>query len=253
MFRISDHWFKLVLGSLIREGDLNLISEYLIIGLGGGFKDLHKYLEHPENVTGSAHVARTYTGSYKGVRVTTLAIAGGGVYSEWVMALAYRRKAKAIVGVGWCGALAEHVNVGDVIIPIAAVRDEDTSDHYVEKGYPAIADFDLTKIVDEIFKEIAPSVKIHKGIIITTSSTFTESLEWGKAWSTKNVIGVDCETSVIYTLASLLNIPVVNLLIVSDHVTKPGYSKVSWERIRDDVLKVAYEAMLKASNTLSCC
>ena len=69
----------------------------------------------------------------------------------------------------------------------------------------------------------------------------------------KNVIGVDCRISVIYTLVSLLNIPAVNLLIVSDHVVKLEDFRVSWERIRDDVLKVAYEAMFKASTTLLGC
>jgi len=170
---------------MIKGGNLSLVSEYLIIGLGGGFKDLHKYLESPRDVTGSAHVVRAYTGSCRGVKITSLAIAGDGVYSEWVMALAYKREVKAIIGVGWCGALAEHVNVGDVVIPIAAIRYEDTSDHYVNKEYPAVANFDLIKVVDESFKETAPSVKVHKGIIITTSSTFTESSEWGEAWSRK--------------------------------------------------------------------
>ena len=137
-----------------------------------------------------------------------------------------------------------------MVIPIAAIRDEDTSDHYVNKAYPAVANFDLIEILEDSFEEVAPNMKVHKGVIITTSSTFSESPEWGKVWSARNVIGVNCETSVIYTLTSLLNIPAVNVLVVSDHVLKPEYSKVSWERIRDEVLRVAYEAAIRASLTM---
>ena len=81
-FRARDHWFKLIFDSMVKGGNLSLVSEYLIVGLGGRFEDLHKYLESPRDVTGSAHVVRACTDSYRGVEITSLAIAGNGVYSE---------------------------------------------------------------------------------------------------------------------------------------------------------------------------
>ena len=172
------------------------------------------------------------------------------------MALACKRKIKSLVGVGWCGALAHQVNVGDVVIPIAAVRDENTSDHYVDKRYPSVADFRLAQLVSAIFEEIAPEIRVHKGIIITISSTFTESPEWGETWSSRNVIAVECETSVIYTLASLIGISAVNILVVSDHVTRTkscDQDELSAERVRkafDSALKVAYEATVENAVSL---
>jgi len=239
----------MIFNLIVKNGDLNLISDRLIIGLGGGFKSLHKYLESVKDVTGSAWVVKTYTGSYKSTKITTIAIAGGGVYAEWIAALAYKKRAKLLVGVGWCGALDPELDLGDIVIPVAAVRDESTSDHYIDKQYPAVADFKLVHLADELFGQF-PELKIHTGVIITTSSTFTESPDWGKEWSLKNVIAVDCETSVIYTLASLMRIPAINILVVSDHVTKSTpYTQNSAKKVDkayDLALKVAYEVITKS-------
>jgi len=82
-------------------------------------------------------------------------------------------------------------------------------------------------------------------------SLFTESPEWGENWSSKNVIAVECEISVIYTLASLIDIPAVNILVVSDHVTKLKSREqdklfAKWmSKAFDSALKVAYETTVK--------
>ncbi len=255
MFKAPEYWFKIIFELMIKNGNLNLLSDYLIVGLGGGFNTLHKGLEKPDNITGTAHVVRAYTGYYKNVKLSTIAIAGGGVYAEWIIGLAYARKIKALIGIGWCGALSNNISIGDIVIPIAAVRDEDTTDHHVSKNYPAISNFKLTYKLYEILKEILrnTNIKVHEGIILTTSSTLTENPEWGKKWSKYNVIAVDGETSIIYTLASIAKIPAVNILTVSDHVVKPKIiDKQLGEKINKThqlTIKAAYETLFKIAQS----
>jgi len=73
----------------------------------------------------------------------------------------------------------------------------------------------------------------------------------GKKWSLNNVIAVDCETSVIYVLASLLKLPVINILTVSDHVVREepkNMNEQTKDRIRktfDLALKAAYETIFE--------
>ncbi len=256
VFRASRYWLDIIYKIMVRNGDLNLIGDYLIVGLGGGFATLHKYLENVEDVTGNAHVIKSHTGLYKGVRISTIAIAGGGVYAEWIVGLAYTRKIKAMVGIGWCGALADYIDVGDIVVPIAAVRDEDTTDHHVEKMYPAVADFDLAynalKVLEKISKNT--EIKVHKGIVLTTSSTLSENPKWGEEWSLRNVIAADGETSIIYTLASLIGIPVINIFTVSDHVvreepkTMDKQLEEELEKVHDITVKVAYEVLSRIAH-----
>jgi len=60
MFPAPVRWFKLVFNSMVKNGDLSLVGDYLIVGLGEDLRDIHKYLESAEDITGSAHVVRTY-------------------------------------------------------------------------------------------------------------------------------------------------------------------------------------------------
>ena len=64
---------------------------------------------------------------------------GGSVDVEWTVALAHIKRAKALVGVGWCGALQEDIEIGDAVIPTATMRDEDASTQYVVPSFPAIS------------------------------------------------------------------------------------------------------------------
>lgn len=246
VFKASDYWFKMIFEIMIKDGDLRLLGDYFIIGLGGGFTTLHKYLESPVDVTGSGRIVKAFTGTYRGVKLSTIAIAGGGIYAEWILGLAYKKKAKAVIGVGWCGGLADFIEVGDIVIPVAAVRDEDTTKHYVCDSYPAVADFTLANTLYETLKELSANtgIRVHEGLLITTSSTLTENPEWGHEWASWRVLGVDCETSVVYTLATLAGIPAVNVLVVSDHVVK---RKAAEETQLEEKMIKAYDLALKAS------
>jgi len=161
----------------VREGGLDLISEYFVVGLGGGFDVLPKHLSDSVDVTGSAKTFRVFVGYYRDLRVTATAMGGGPSYAEAVAALAAMKGVKALVGVGWCGSLQEHTGIGDVVLPIAAARDEDTTGHYVDRSIPAVADPALYYTVRRATHEKAESsgVKLWEGVIVSTSSMLSET------------------------------------------------------------------------------
>ena len=220
MFRCPRYLLDSVRKLMVRDGDLSLLSDYIIVGLGGGYDVLPQLLEDPRDVSGYARTIRTYTGYFQDVRVSVIAMGGGPVDVEWTVALAYMRRAKVLVGVGWCGALQEDIEIGDAVIPIATIRDEDASTHYVDPSFPAVADPRLIAIAVE---DVRPRIerlgsKLWLGITVTTSSMLAETPERVKSWKKHKALCVDGETSILYTLSYLANIPSLTLLAVSDNV-----------------------------------
>jgi AMP nucleosidase len=57
---------------------------------------------------------------------------------------------QAVLFLGKCGGLKEEVQVGDFILPIAAVRAEGTSDSYFPPEIPALPSFQLQKAVSHM-------------------------------------------------------------------------------------------------------
>ena len=105
-------------------------------------------------------------------------------------------------------------------MPIAAVRDENVSTHYVDPSFPAVADPRLVTIAME---KLGPRIerlgsRLWRGVVVTTSSMLSETPERVESWRKLGALCVEQETSVIYTLTQLTNIPSLTLLAVSDNV-----------------------------------
>ncbi len=205
---------------MVRDGRLDLLGDYIIVGLGGGFDVLPELLEEPRDVSGFARTIKTFTGLYKGVRVSVIAMGGGSSYAEWVSALACMRGAKALIGVGWCGALQEEVSIGDAVVPTAVVRDEDTTRHYVDPSFPAVADPQLLSLALSTARPRVEALgsRMWVGVTVSTSAMLAESRERVGAWREWGALCVDCESSTLYTLGYLTRIPTLTMLAVSDNV-----------------------------------
>jgi len=220
MFRCPQYLLESVRKLMVRGGDLSLLGDYLIVGLGGGFDVLPQALEGAEDVSGYARTIRTFTGRFRGLRVSAIAMGGGASYAEWAVALAYMRRARAVVGVGWCGALQEYVRIGDAVVPTAAVRDEDTTAHYVDPRFPAVADPVLLSLALSVVKPRVEELgsRAWFGVGVSTSAMLAETPERVDGWRRAGALCVDLETSTLYTLSYLAGIPALSLLAVSDNV-----------------------------------
>ena len=258
MFRCPRYLLDSVRNLMVRDGRLDLLSDYIIIGLGGGFDIFPQLLEDAKDVSGYARTIKTYTGYFKEVKVSVISMGGGPSYAEWAIALAYMKRAKALIGVGWCGALQENIDIGDAIIPIATIRDEDTSIHYVDSSFPAIADPRLvtiaTKTIEPRVKELGS--KLWLGVTVTTSAMLAETQERINLWKRQRALCVDGETSVIYTLSYLAEIPSLVLLAVSDNVVLErdcGFGtelSTRVDKVYEELARAALEVIAEFHKTL---
>ena len=126
---------------------------------------------------------------------------------------------KNIIYTGSIGALNRNINVGDIIIPTAAVRGEGASKYHVEDWYPAAASFEILRkaasVAEEKFSKLG--VNVHYGVIYTTDSFAAETREFLEKLEKMNIIGIEMETSAIFTLANLQEMNVLAIHVVSDN------------------------------------
>ena len=83
---------------------------------------------------------KTVTGEYEGVPMAAVSTGIGAASSEICIHELHTLGVHTCVRVGTTGCLQEGFDLGDLIIPVACVRKDGTSDAYIEPAYPAAAD-----------------------------------------------------------------------------------------------------------------
>ncbi|HUU54487.1 MAG TPA: hypothetical protein VMY87_06150 [Armatimonadota bacterium] len=123
---------------------------------------------------------------------------------------------KAVVGVGFCGALQPDVECGDLILPTSALRDEGASRHYAPGDDPAACSSRAAGIAMTAAEEAG--LALRSGPIVTTDGILRETRDKVERWHAEGRLGVDMETAALYTVASTFGLDAIALLIASDNV-----------------------------------
>ena len=123
---------------------------------------------------------------------------------------------KAVLFLGKCGGLKTGKNhVGDLILPIAAVRGEGTSNDYLAPEVPALPAFALQKAVSTTIREY--ELDYWMGVVYTTNKRVWEHREdFKQRLRDFRCIAIDMETATIFVAAFKNQMPAGALLLVSD-------------------------------------
>ncbi|MDQ3143011.1 MAG: AMP nucleosidase [Bacteroidota bacterium] len=123
---------------------------------------------------------------------------------------------KAILFLGKCGGLKSNKNkVGDLILPIAAIRGEGTSNDYLPLEVPALPAFALQKAISTTIREYERDY--WTGTVYTTNKRVWEHRKDFKKYLTElRALAIDMETATIFIAAFKNRIPAGALLLVSD-------------------------------------
>lgn len=192
------------------------ISKYVLFS-GDPFRvnRLIKYLDNPTHVA-FAREFNTYTGYYKGIKVTITSTGIGGPSAAIAMEEMYSSGMEVAVRMGTVMGLRSDL-LGKFIIPKKALRKEGTSYTYAPESFEAIADISLVECMNEsvvnkgmefdnglnctldgFYSQMKES-RLSKKLNTNVTNTFSELKELG-------VAGIDMETSVILTLGRLMGI-----------------------------------------------
>ncbi|MBW6496910.1 MAG: AMP nucleosidase [Bacteroidales bacterium] len=139
----------------------------------------------------------------------------GSANAATIMDLLSSVKPKAALFLGKCGGLKKINQLGDLILPIAAVRGEGTSNDYFPPEVPALPAFNLQKAVSTNIRN--HNLDYWTGTIYTTNRRVWEHDEGFKAYLRKiRVMGIDMESATIFSVGFYNSIPTGALLLVSD-------------------------------------
>lgn len=168
-------------------------------------------------VRGATHPMQTAT-SPNGVTIVNFGM--GSANAATVMDLLSAVKPKAVLFLGKCGGLKDKTKVGDLVLPIAAMRGEGTSDDYFDQKVPALPSFSLQKAVSQTIADYG--LDYFTGTIYTTNRRVWEHDEAFKKYlSDIRAIGIDMETATIFITGFYNKIPKGALLLVSDQPMNP--------------------------------
>lgn len=123
---------------------------------------------------------------------------------------------KAVLFLGKCGGLRTDKNkVGDLILPIAAIRGEGTSNDYLPPEVPALPAFALQKAISTTIREFEKDY--WTGTVYTTNKRVWEHREDFKEYLRElRCLAIDMETATIFIAAFKNQMPAGALLLVSD-------------------------------------
>lgn len=128
---------------------------------------------------------------------------------------------QAILMLGMCGGLHPKVKVGEFILPLAAIRNEGTSQFYMPLQVPALPTFRIQKIMSDVLGEM--NVPYKTGVVHTTDYRFWEfDQNFRDRLRGERAIAIDMECSAIFITGFRRKAPVGSLLLVSDLPLKKG-------------------------------
>lgn len=154
---------------------------------------------------------RTITGYYKGMHVSVTSTGIGGASAAIAVEELAACGAETFIRIGSAGAVQSRVQLGDLIIAQGAVREDGASKMYVDPGYPAAADPELTLMLRDVCRRY--SYRYHEGIIRSHDSFYIDEEEAVMAhWNRKGVLGSDMETAALFTVARLRNVKAASVL-----------------------------------------
>jgi len=158
--------------------------------------------------------------------ITIINFGMGSATAATVMDLLTAINPKAVLFLGKCGGVKHRAKVGSLILPIAAIRGEGTSNDYFPPEVPAMPSFALQKAISTTIRD--HSRDYWTGTVYTTNRRVWEhDAEFKKYLERLRVMAIDMETATIFITGFANEIPTGALLLVSDEPMTPEGVKTS--------------------------
>lgn len=152
--------------------------------------------------------------------ITIVNFGMGSATAATVMDLLSAVRPKAVLFLGKCGGLKPRAALGDLILPIAAIRGEGTSNDYFPPEVPALPAFALQKAISTTIRDHARDY--WTGTVFTTNRRVWEhDEEFKQRLRRMRALAIDMETATIFMTGFYNGIPTGALLLVSDQPMTP--------------------------------
>ncbi|MEO6819616.1 MAG: AMP nucleosidase [Ginsengibacter sp.] len=213
---IVENWLPRYTGEKLKN-----FGEYILLTNFSNYVNMFAHLNNVE-VVGMDKAMQCATAD----NITIINFGMGSPGAATIMDLLSAIEPKAVLFLGKCGGLKKRNKIGDLILPIAALRGEGTSNDYFPPEVPALPAFALQKAISTTIRDNA--CDYWTGTVYTTNRRVWEHDETFKAYLRKiRAYAVDMETATIFTVGFYNKIPTGALLLVSDSPMVPEGVKTS--------------------------
>ena len=150
----------------------------------------------------------------------------GSPTAATVMDLLTAISPKAVLFLGKSGGLKRTNDLGDLILPIAAIRGEGTSNDYMPPEVPALPSFMIHRAVSGVIRDM--DLDYWSGTVYTTNRRVWEHDEaFKERLRVDRCMAIDMETATVFITGFANGIPTGALLLVSDQPMVPEGVKTS--------------------------
>lgn len=185
--------------------------------------------------------------------ITIINFGMGSPNAATIMDLLGAINPKGVLFLGKCGGLKKKNKLGHLILPIAAIRNEGTSNDYMPPEVPALPAFNMQRAVSHILRN--EEQDYWTGVVFTTNRRVWEfDTKFKKYLRKTRAMAIDMETATLFTVGFANQIPTGALLLVSDQPmissgvkTKSSDLKVSTEYV-DLHINSGIKALLEIKN-----
>jgi len=165
--------------------------------------------------------------------ITIINFGMGSATAATVMDLLSALPPKAVLFLGKCGGIKHRATIGDLILPIAAIRGEGTSNDYFPAEVPALPSFALQKAISTTIRDHA--MDYYTGTVYTTNRRVWEHDDKFKRYLQEiRALCIDMETATIFMTGFYNEIPTGALLLVSDQPMIPEGIKTAESDVKVD-------------------
>jgi AMP nucleosidase len=198
------------------------------------------YLDTFAGLTGAEVVGRDKpmpSATFDGITMINFGM--GSANAATMMDLLSALPPKAVLFLGKCGGLKRKNQLGDLILPIAAIRGEGTSNDYLPPEVPALPAFAMQRVISTMIRDLDQDY--WTGTVYTTNRRVWEHDEEFKHYLRKlRCMAIDMETATIFAAGFANSIPCGALLLVSDQPMIPEGVKteVSDKKVTENFVKV---------------
>lgn len=232
----------------LQPGD---IGDYVLLPGDPARSDrVAKHLDDAKLV-GNNREHRSFTGTYKGVRVSVTSTGMGCPSASIAAEELINIGAKCLIRIGSTGALQPELKIGDLIVSTGSMKNEGTSKFYLPDAFPAVPDFDLTRCLIDTARDMAPSLGcgVYYGIGASDDAFYGETPEWIEKLSGYGCLNVEMEASAIYTICHRRGVRGAMVSAVSGNLVRSDViyetANVGLENGWDHEIEVVLETIAK--------
>ena len=184
-----------------------------------------------------------YELEYKGGRIALIQAAVGAPLAAAQIEELSAMGCKKFLACGMSGVLQKEIAVGHLIIPIAAVRDEGTSYHYVKPSREIIANERVVRVIENTLLD--KKIPYIKAKTWTIDAFYRETPQKIAQRKSEGCVTVEMETSAYMAASQYNNVEFGQILCSGDSLAGDEWDKRDYVKridIREFVLRITLDA-----------